>query len=144
MCAMQDIALSRICGRVPETSLSKEPHMERKQENHHFHIRWSGKNTLDWESFGSREEAEASAKQLVRQGETYTIEEYGLDCPRCAAALNLKRAHPAPAENPKPGYPWQEAVLDASRESRSEFLPVKVNAAQRAISARLCEKMPTD
>ena len=53
----------------------------------HYHIRWSTVG-LDWESFGSS--AEASAKQLVRPSETYTIEEYGSECARCRDALNAK------------------------------------------------------
>jgi hypothetical protein len=59
----------------------------------HYHIRWSGKATLDWERFSTREEAEASAKQLLLQGETYTIEEYDDACPRCRDAMNLTSAH---------------------------------------------------
>jgi hypothetical protein len=49
--------------------------------------------------------------------------------------------HDTPAE-PAVKYPWQQAVSDASTETRSEALPLKVNAAQRAISARLCDKTP--
>jgi len=49
----------------------------------HFHIRWSTLD-LDWEAFRTRAEAEASAVGLVRRSETYTIEEFGGDCPRCA------------------------------------------------------------
>jgi hypothetical protein len=56
--------------------------MDREHELHHYHIHWSGKAALDWEAHGSREEAEASAKQLVRAGETYAVEEHGLLCPR--------------------------------------------------------------
>jgi hypothetical protein len=53
----------------------------------HYHIHWTGKDTLDWESFNSRAAAEASAKNLVRIGETYTIEERDESCPRCRAAF---------------------------------------------------------
>jgi hypothetical protein len=56
----------------------------------HFHIRWSKPASktasLDWERFDTQEEAEASAKQLVLPGETYSIEELDRACPRCAAA----------------------------------------------------------
>lgn len=52
----------------------------------HYHIRWSGRAVLDWEPFSTRVEAEASAKQLVRSGETYNIEERDGDCPRCTEA----------------------------------------------------------
>jgi hypothetical protein len=48
----------------------------------HYHIRWSGA-ALDWERFNTHAEAEASAKQLARPGETYTIEELDGDCTRC-------------------------------------------------------------
>jgi hypothetical protein len=46
----------------------------------HYHIRWSGKALLDWQRFSTPEEAKASARKLVRQGETYTIEEYDESC----------------------------------------------------------------
>ena len=52
----------------------------------HYHIRWSGIARLDWEPFRSIADAEASAKQLLRQGETYSIEEMGASCTRCAKA----------------------------------------------------------
>ena len=56
----------------------------------HYHIRWSGKAVLDWQCFSTHEEAKASARQLVRLGETYTIEEHDEACPRCEAAMNVK------------------------------------------------------
>jgi hypothetical protein len=59
----------------------------------HFHIRWSGKTTLDWERFSTRKEAEASAKQLVQQDETFMIEEHDATCLRCRDAMRLKHAH---------------------------------------------------
>jgi hypothetical protein len=48
----------------------------------HYHIRWSN-STLDWEPFLTSEEARAQAEQLVRQGETYVIEQVDGECPRC-------------------------------------------------------------
>lgn len=51
----------------------------------HFHIRWSGAEAMDWEPFTTQEEAEAAAKQRMRSGETYTIEELGQGCTRCQA-----------------------------------------------------------
>jgi hypothetical protein len=45
----------------------------------HFHIRWHGQ-TLDWECFESREEAEERAAFLKRDGETFAIEEVNV-CP---------------------------------------------------------------
>jgi hypothetical protein len=59
----------------------------------HYHIRWSGNVPLDWQRFSTPEEAKASARQLVRQGETYTIEEYDETCPRCQTAMNVKSMH---------------------------------------------------
>jgi hypothetical protein len=56
----------------------------------HYHIRWSGKTTLNWESFRTREEAQASAKKLARLGETYSVEEYDQACPRCLDAMKAK------------------------------------------------------
>jgi hypothetical protein len=56
----------------------------------HYHIRWSGSAQLDWERFNTPGEAEESAKQLLRHGETYVIEEYDDTCPRCRAAMNMK------------------------------------------------------
>lgn len=48
----------------------------------HFHIHWSS-GALDWERFSTALEAEVSAQQLACDDETYTVEEYGEDCPRC-------------------------------------------------------------
>ena len=59
----------------------------------HYHIRWSGKVLLDWQRFSTPDEAKASAKLLVRRGETYTIEEHDEACPRCQAAMNVKSMH---------------------------------------------------
>jgi hypothetical protein len=52
----------------------------------HYHIRWSS-SALDWEAFFSEHDADDSAKKLVRPGETYTIEQFNGDCPKCAALL---------------------------------------------------------
>ncbi len=51
----------------------------------HFHIRWKGSEAMDWEPFETREEAEEKARQLMRPGESYTIEELGDGCTRCQA-----------------------------------------------------------
>lgn len=56
----------------------------------HYHIRWSGQALLDWQCFSTPEEAKASARQLVRQGETYIVEEHDEACARCQAAMNVK------------------------------------------------------
>lgn len=50
----------------------------------HYHIRWS-QLTLDWERFDTRENAEERATQLVRDGETYTVEAFDGACARCGA-----------------------------------------------------------
>jgi hypothetical protein len=39
--------------------------------------------------------------------------------------------------DPQLKYPWQKPLLDAFTEFNPKWLPVKVSAAQRAISARL-------
>jgi hypothetical protein len=46
--------------------------------------------------------------------------------------------------NPAVKYPWQQDLLDAFLELRPEFLPLKINAAEQAISARLCDPDPPD
>jgi hypothetical protein len=91
-------------------------------------------------------DAEIIAAQLVRPEETYTIEEQDENCPRYRAALNLKTAHGigSGAALLKPRYLWQQTVLNAFKEKRPEALPLKVNLAQRPISARRCEKTPTE
>jgi len=49
----------------------------------HFHIRWSGKDSLDWQRFRTREEAAERARELARPQETYAIEEYSSECAYC-------------------------------------------------------------
>jgi hypothetical protein len=41
-------------------------------------------------------------------------------------------------------YPWQQFVLDAFMELRPDSLPAKINAVERAISARLCDPSTPD
>lgn len=65
----------------------------------HYHIRWLGKDTLDWESFTTWEEAEARAKELVRLHETYTVEDFDGDCPRCQATLKTVFRTPPEAKS---------------------------------------------
>jgi len=55
----------------------------------HYHIRWSS-SKLDWEAFRTRQEAETEAKQLVRPGESYTIEQLDGNCPRCGSGLKTR------------------------------------------------------
>jgi hypothetical protein len=117
----------------------------------HYHIRWSGKEELDWERFSSLPEAKARARELVRPFENYTIEEYDQACPRCQGVFESEEAHPQVANaaleaglKPSVKYSWQHAVLDAFTEMRSEYLMGKINAAECAISARLRELTPSD
>jgi hypothetical protein len=50
---------------------------------YHYHIRWSGHAPLDYERFTTIEEAENSAKELVRPRESYSVEKFDSDCIRC-------------------------------------------------------------
>jgi hypothetical protein len=75
----------------------------------HYHIRWSTKEVLDWAPFGTQAEAEKPTRELVRSGETYTIEERDEGCPRCTKKFHYEPPNP----NPKQEYPWQQAVRDA-------------------------------
>jgi hypothetical protein len=71
--------------------------MERELENlankpadtqtFHYHIRWSSNSNsaLDWAPYLSEADADDEAKRLVRWDETYTIERFNGNCPRCAA-----------------------------------------------------------
>lgn len=54
----------------------------------HYHIRWSDSSgsNLDWEAFSNRVDAEGRAKELVRPDESYTIERFDANCPRCTGA----------------------------------------------------------
>lgn len=40
----------------------------------HFHILWNG-TSLDWERYVTHAAADANARELIRDGETYTIKE---------------------------------------------------------------------
>ena len=53
----------------------------------HYHIRWSSAS-LYWQPFKTRAEANVRAVQLMRPGETYTIEEVDAHCPRCVEIVN--------------------------------------------------------
>ena len=54
----------------------------------HYHIRWSD-SKLDWKAFSTREEAEQTARQLVRLGETFTLEL--VDDGTCVACLKFRK-----------------------------------------------------
>jgi hypothetical protein len=47
-------------------------------------------------------------------------------------------------QEPELKYPWQQFVMDAFMELQPDSLPAKINAAERAISARLCEPNTPD
>lgn len=57
----------------------------------HFHIRW-GSGALDWELFATQRDAESVATQLARVNESFSIQEFGEDCPRCLGLLSPERA----------------------------------------------------
>jgi hypothetical protein len=110
----------------------------------HYHIRWSEKDSLDWESFRLRTEADARARQLMRPGESYTIEELDAGCLQCRTRFKsttlYERQEPylnPKHSSPKLKYPWQKEVLEALVELHAELLPLKISGAERAISARL-------
>ena len=55
----------------------------------HYHICWadpSGPN-IDWQVFDSPAEARASAENLARPGEAFTVEGFGDNCWRCAELI---------------------------------------------------------
>jgi hypothetical protein len=54
-------------------------------EQPHYHIRWTRPPKFDWQPFSTPEEAKQAAEQLVLQGETYSIEKFGVECERCTA-----------------------------------------------------------
>jgi len=58
----------------------------------HYHIRWSGVARLDWEAFKTAAEAAASARELLREGETFTVEEQDAFCTRCLRVKTAKQA----------------------------------------------------
>ncbi|HZP32107.1 MAG TPA: response regulator [Candidatus Acidoferrales bacterium] len=58
--------------------------------------------------------------------------------------IEARHVLPETETTPKMKYPWQQAVLDAFMEFRPQYLPGKVNAAERAIDARLCDANAAD
>jgi hypothetical protein len=47
-------------------------------------------------------------------------------------------------ETPGIKYPWQQAVLEAFMEFRTDVLLQKINQAQRAVATRLRDNTPAD
>jgi hypothetical protein len=52
-------------------------------QKRHFHIHWINHDNSDWEPFDTRQDAHDRALELVRPGETFTIEECRAPCPVC-------------------------------------------------------------
>jgi hypothetical protein len=50
---------------------------------YHWHIRWSRHAPLDFEPFGSPQEADSCACLMVLPGESYSVEKFDRDCVRC-------------------------------------------------------------
>jgi hypothetical protein len=76
-----------ICGKVcacPEICFPGGVGTEAEEARPmHYHIRWSS-GKLDWERYATRVEAEAGARKLMRQEQTYVVEEFSnTGCPRC-------------------------------------------------------------
>lgn len=76
----------------------------------------------------------------MRPGETYTIEERDENCPRCWKSFHLRKADSSPDQT----YPWQQTVLDALSEHNAQQRMLKVNQAQRTISARLTQSIDSN
>jgi hypothetical protein len=57
--------------------------MALEPDTSHFHIQWSSRDSLDWKRFATRTEANEFAQQLVRSGESFTIEQIFENCPIC-------------------------------------------------------------
>jgi len=57
-----------------------------------------------------------------------------------------RRVADAAAEQagPRLKYPWQRSVLNAFTEGRTDELPLKIDVAEHAILARLCELTPAE
>lgn len=54
----------------------------------HFHIMWNG-TSLDWERYETLTAADVNARELMRDGETYTIKEIADgSCEICKAVSN--------------------------------------------------------
>jgi len=51
----------------------------------HFHIVWLPSKNLDWQPFDTRQAAEEAGRELARNNETYSIEEFDTaSCPSSA------------------------------------------------------------
>jgi hypothetical protein len=49
----------------------------------HFHIHWSTTDQVDWQRFDTKAEADRRAVELVKPTESFTLEEFGANCPIC-------------------------------------------------------------
>jgi DNA-binding response OmpR family regulator len=62
-----------------------------------------------------------------------------------AAIMTQKLARHSPTRSgPNSNYPWQQAVRDAFMEGNPVRLPERINVAERAIAARLCDLAPAN
>ena len=61
----------------------------------HFHIQWNTKEGIDWECFGTRDEAMSRALELAHPGEQFTIEEVAANCPMRRADGQINSGVPA-------------------------------------------------
>jgi hypothetical protein len=77
----------------------------------HYHIRWSD-TKVDWQAFGSPAEADASAENLARPGETYTVEKFEGTCWRCAQFMEAYRQMRTQRENRIPAGPGSAQASD--------------------------------
>lgn len=92
------------------------------------------------------------ARESSQRAARYKVAHYFIKPVDAAEMVNTIRqkltSHHSSATIPKAApdlklkYPWQQAVLSAFMEGRSERLPAKINAAERAIAARLCDPTP--
>lgn len=49
----------------------------------HYHIRWQG-SKLDWEAFQTQEAAQTQAAAMALPNETFAVEEFDGNCPKCS------------------------------------------------------------
>jgi hypothetical protein len=56
----------------------------------------------------------------------------------------MERFETMSERGPSLKYPWQQSVVDAFMETRPQLLPAKINAAERAIAARLHDAASPD
>ena len=60
----------------------------------HIHIRWTGKEDLDWECFATHDEARERGIDLMLPGESFMIEEIYAKCPLREKIMTRRVAQP--------------------------------------------------